>query len=75
MNPSASNPTPAEDLSLVIGGPLYQMYLRTRLLRPPVGQVERRIIAIAVVTWLPLLAGSHSSLLPSSLPSPIFHSL
>jgi hypothetical protein len=31
------------------------MYLRTRLLRAPVDLVQRRIIAFAVVTWLPLL--------------------
>jgi len=55
MNTNASTPTPAEDFSLVHGGPLYQLCLRMRLLRAPVDLVERRIIVFTVVTWLPLL--------------------
>jgi hypothetical protein len=50
-----STPTPPEDFSLVLGGPLYQMYLRSRLARPPVDLPERRVIVFIVVTWLPLL--------------------
>jgi hypothetical protein len=61
MKTSASNSTPAEDFSLVLGGPLYQMYLRTRLLKPAVELAERRIIAFVVVTWLPLLVLSIAS--------------
>jgi hypothetical protein len=45
----------AEDFSIVLGGPLYQMYMRGRLLKPPAGLVERRIAAFIVVTWLPLV--------------------
>ena len=44
----------APDFSLVLGGPLYQMYLRSRLVRPPADLVERRILAFIVVAWLPL---------------------
>ena len=40
--------------SLTIGGPLYRLYQRSRLLDPPIEQLERRLIAVAVVTWLPL---------------------
>lgn len=61
MNTRPSNPAPADDFSLVLGGPLYQMYLRTRLARPPFRLVERRIIAFVVVTWLPLLVLSIAS--------------
>jgi hypothetical protein len=61
MNAGSSNPTAAEDFSLVLGGPLYQMYLRTRLLRAPVDLVQRRIITFVVVTWLPLLVLSIAS--------------
>src|SRR5262245_6663720 len=61
MNATSSNPTSAEDFSLVLGGPLYQMYLRTRLLRAPVGLVERRVITFVLVTWLPLLVLSVAS--------------
>jgi len=44
-----------EDFSLVLGGPLYQIYRRSRLLQPPIELVNRRIVAIILVTWLPLL--------------------
>jgi len=54
MNTKVSAPAAPEDFSLIVGGPLYQMYLRTGLLRPPADLVQRRIIAFIVVTWLPL---------------------
>ena len=55
-----------EDFSLVLGGPLYQLFLRTKLARPTMDLVHRRIIASVVVTWLPLvvltiLAGTFAS--------------
>jgi hypothetical protein len=42
------------DFSLVLGGPLYQLLLRLRLARPPIGLVERRIAAGILLTWLPV---------------------
>jgi len=51
--PTAAPPAP--DFSLVLGGPLYQMYLRSRLVRPPADLVGRRILAFIVVAWLPLV--------------------
>ena len=44
-----------EGFSLVAGGPLYQLYLRTRLVRPPLELVRRRIAALSLLAWLPLL--------------------
>jgi hypothetical protein len=44
-----------EDFSLVLGGPMYQLLLRTRLVRPPLELLHRRMIAIPLVAWLPLL--------------------
>lgn len=44
-----------EDFSLILGGPLYQLYLRTRVARPPLELLRRRTIAFALVCWLPLL--------------------
>jgi hypothetical protein len=41
--------------SLVVGGPLYQLYLRTRLVCPPLERVVRRVIAIPLFCWVPLL--------------------
>lgn len=43
------------DFSLVEGGPLFQLLLRTRLLRPPTDLVARRVAVILLVAWLPLL--------------------
>jgi hypothetical protein len=37
----------------VLGGPLYQLYLRTRLARPPLELLRRRVLVLAGITWLP----------------------
>jgi hypothetical protein len=50
-----STSPPPEDFSLVLGGPLYQMCMRLRLVRPPADLTERRVIAVIVMAWLPLL--------------------
>ena len=44
------------DFSIVLGGPLYQLYLRTRLARPPLELLIRRVLAVSGICWLPLLA-------------------
>ena len=41
--------------SLNLGGPLYQLYLRSRLSTPALGLLRRRVIAISLFCWLPLL--------------------
>ncbi|HKD06828.1 MAG TPA: hypothetical protein VKB79_13080 [Bryobacteraceae bacterium] len=46
----------SEEFSLVLGGPLYQLLLRSGLIRPPFGKVGGRIGAITALAWLPLLA-------------------
>jgi hypothetical protein len=43
------------DFSLVLGGPLYQLYLRSGLAQPPLWLLPRRVIAIPLICWLPLL--------------------
>lgn len=43
------------DFPLMLGGPLYQLYLRTFLVKPPLHLYQRRIIAITLFCWLPLL--------------------
>jgi hypothetical protein len=62
QQPEALPPKPAAnvlevppDFSLVLGGPLYQLYLRTRLARPPLELLERRMVIIPLICWLPLL--------------------
>lgn len=42
------------DFSLVLGGPLYQLLLRARMVEPSMALVPRRVIVAAAVTWLPL---------------------
>lgn len=44
-----------EAFSLVLGGPLYQFYLRTHLAKPPLKLCVRRIIVVTLLAWLPLL--------------------
>ncbi len=44
-----------ERFSLTIGGPLYRLYQRSRLLDPPIERLERRLIAVIAITWVPLL--------------------
>jgi hypothetical protein len=43
------------DFSLVLGGPLFQMFLRTHLSGDALELLQRRMIVIAGVAWLPLL--------------------
>jgi hypothetical protein len=47
--------TEREDFSLVLGGPLYQLLLRSRLIRPPFGNLGWRIGVITALAWLPLV--------------------
>jgi hypothetical protein len=55
MNTTQDGPPRQENFSLIVGGPLYQMWLRSRLLKPPIELLRRRIVFSIVVTWLPLL--------------------
>ena len=50
MSANPSVPQQAEDFSLVLGGPLYQMYLRSRLAKVPTDLVERHIVAFIDIT-------------------------
>ncbi len=45
----------AEDFSLVLGGPLYQLWRRGHLAGDALEMVRRRVVVLVVVTWLPLL--------------------
>ncbi|MCI0611395.1 hypothetical protein L0244_00245 [bacterium] len=53
LNQNQSNET--QDFSLVLGGPLYQLLRRSHLTDNAFELVYRRMIAITVITWLPLL--------------------
>ena len=43
------------DFSLVLGGPLYQFLVRSRLATPALELIKRRIVLITLFAWLPLL--------------------
>jgi hypothetical protein len=43
------------DFSLVLGGPLYQMYRKSHLSGPILELVVRRIVFFSFITWAPLL--------------------
>src|SRR5512137_1214156 len=43
------------DFSLVLGGPLFQLLVRSRLATPALELAHRRIIFISMFAWLPLL--------------------
>lgn len=47
--------TDAPDFSLVLGGPLFQLYRRARLSGDAGELARRRILVISGMTWLPLL--------------------
>ena len=46
----------AQEFSLVHGGPLFQLLLRSRLSSDSLTLVARRIAAFVLITWVPLLA-------------------
>ena len=54
MNHSPGSKQP-DDFSLVLGGPLFQFFLRARLTTDTLNWVKRRVIVISLFTWLPLL--------------------
>src|SRR5262245_23708059 len=51
-----ANIAPNKDaFSLVLGGPLYQLYLRSGLVKQPLRLLPRRIFLFILITWVPLL--------------------
>src|SRR5437867_979909 len=51
MSPGIANET---EFSLAPGGPLYRLYLRAGLVRPPLELLGRRIVVVSLLAWLPL---------------------
>ena len=70
----ATNLADPPDFSLVLGGPLYQLYRRGRLATPHLELLGRRIIVTSMVAWLPLLLLSlaQGTLLGDGLRVPFF---
>jgi hypothetical protein len=44
------------NFSLMLGGPLYQFFLRVGLVKPPLDRVGWRMLVISMFAWAPLLA-------------------
>jgi len=65
-------PLEKHDFSLVLGGPLYQLFRRAHLSGPALEQLLRRIWVLTLISWLPLLclsaAAGHAFGPPSALP-------
>ncbi len=57
MNAPAAEPLLQEppDFSLVLGGPLYQLWRRARLSGDALELLRRRLVVMALLAWLPLL--------------------
>ena len=60
------------DFSLVLGGPLYQLFRRAHLSGDTLDLLRRRIVFLSLLAWLPLalLAGFEGRLLPGTATVP-----
>ena len=63
------------DFSLVLGGPLYQLMRRSRLSGGALELMWRRVVAMTLLTWLPLfiLSFAEGKLWGSSVPVPFLY--
>lgn len=65
-----------DDFSLVQGGPLFQLFVRSRLSTSALEWLNRRILFFVLVTWLPLLLLSAlSGLIFDGVQIPFLHDL
>ncbi len=55
VQPGHSTPADVNDFSLVLGGPLFQLLRRAHLSGSALELLRRRIVAIALFAWVPLL--------------------
>jgi hypothetical protein len=51
----AANSPEAQDFSLVLGGPLFQLLRRTRLAGDALELLQQRTVAMVAIAWVPLL--------------------
>ena len=70
-SPQRASPKGEPDFSLVLGGPLYQLYLAARLIRPPLKLLPRRVVGISLICWLPtMLLSAFGGRLTAGTPVP-----
>lgn len=67
----------ADNFSLVLGGPLYQLLRRTHLADDALHHARKRTLVIALLAWLPLavLATLEDRLLPGSVTVPFLYDI
>src|SRR5215472_9277290 len=53
--PDSHQASEQEDFSLVLGGPLFQLFRRAHLKGDALELVHRRMLALVLITWFPLL--------------------
>jgi hypothetical protein len=77
MSGIAESETPAPGFSLVLGGPLFQLFCRTRLCDDAMTLLRQRILVLVGICWLPLLVLSaiEGRLLPGSVPVPFLYDI
>ncbi|MBI5364618.1 MAG: hypothetical protein HZA53_15690 [Planctomycetes bacterium] len=75
MTESRQPDAPHDELSVVLGGPVYQALCRVRLLEPPLKKVARRIAFVVLLVWLPLMVLSllEGTALPGNVGLPFLH--
>lgn len=61
----------------MVGGPLYRVLVRSRLIEPPLGLLEGRVLALTAIAWLPLflLAAIDGRLLSGQGYVPFLHDI
>lgn len=72
MPPETTDLSDRASFSLMAGGPLYRLFLRTGLARAPLELLHRRALVLAAIAWLPaaVLAAATGNLLVGSSPVP-----
>jgi len=55
QSPASTTPDGRDDLSVMLGGPLYQLYRCTRVSGPALELLHRRVTALTLLAWPPLL--------------------
>ncbi len=64
----------SEEFSLVLGGPLYQLLVRSKLLQGSMGNLGRRIAVITAIAWFPLVPlAMFDGRLTGGVPVPFFY--
>ena len=71
-----TQPSDNNEFSLMLGGPLYQLYLRTGMAGPPLTLLPRRLFFFPLLTWIPpFLFSLHDGTLIHGVEVPFLHDI